>query len=115
MLRALNSLTKVHFAFVSIGPTLANNRFLLHRSQMQYLDLSLTGIKDEHLGFLRKMPDLSVLILAHTAITDEGVATIAEECTLLQKLLLTLSGVTDECFLSLCTMVNLREVGLSGT
>jgi hypothetical protein len=81
---------------------------------LRHLDWSLTSIGNSDLHFLSETPHIQFLLLAQTNIDDDGVALIADYCKELRKLLLTLTNVTDECFVYICAMTSLKELGVSG-
>ncbi|MCU0981486.1 MAG: hypothetical protein MUF25_20235, partial [Pirellulaceae bacterium] len=77
------------------------------------LRLRQTGIRDESLPLLQKLPHLERLDLVQALITDEGLAVIGELKTLAQ-LDLEANQLSDAGVAHLAGLENLRTLGLAG-
>ncbi len=60
----------------------------------QEVILARTGVRDDDLALLARLPDVQIVSLAYTAVTDAGLAHL-KECRGLRQLILYKSGVTD--------------------
>ncbi len=82
--------------------------------EVNLLDLRGTWVTDEGLLHLEELGKLRTLTLAKTAVTDDGVAQLANIRSL-ESLDLTSTTITDESFTTLAALPRLRRIVLSGT
>jgi hypothetical protein len=83
---------------------------------LEYLDLSSTQISDDQLKILcrRELPELKMLALNNTIITDSGLQEI-DKLESLQSLLLENTSVTDNIIPVICNLRGLKELDVNGT
>ena len=82
--------------------------------QLEFLDLSLTGVTDEGLKALQDLPRLRALGLAHTRITGPGLGYLAG-LTELRYLCLGATAITDTGLRRLKGLKQMRRLGLAAT
>ncbi|MDZ7620188.1 MAG: hypothetical protein U1E05_24570, partial [Patescibacteria group bacterium] len=78
------------------------------------LDLQFSSVTDEGLVHLRNFPSLGRLV-APVAMTDKGLASIAEHCPHLEELDVSFSKITDAGMPSIAKLTALRALYLTAT
>lgn len=89
-------------------------RSLSKHGHLRTIDLSSTGISDDALPHIAKIPNLMHLYLDHTAVTDTGVLSLAE-ATNLERLSLVATRLDGKCLMTLSRLPRLLTLRLSKT